>query len=255
MLFGKFTSDYYAAHDNISGAACNLAGIFPRIFYVDRNAQRFELTLCNADKRLRQQSDGFVSGSQLRNHFTVFGIEIDCHFVCQIVGGKNVVEDIFRSRSLTGNSNGFTFQILDGRNFLTGLYDVQIAQRIDCQNLNFAFRLGIKRCSQVRGNSGDIYLVIGDFSDYIAWGGSERKSIVIGGFTFVVILHQFDHAHAGGAGNGNNADIRFLLGLYNAGSGVRDNFGGLWLFGTAEKAQSGQHKHQHKCNLLHEFHG
>ena len=105
MFFHKFTSGYDATHDDIAGATCYLAGFFPGIFHIDRNVQRFQLALCNTDKGLRQQCDSFFSGCQFRDDFTMFGLEIDGYFAFQIIVGKNIVKNIFRFRTLTGNSN------------------------------------------------------------------------------------------------------------------------------------------------------
>ena len=61
------------------------------VFHIHGDGEVFHLLLCNADERLRQKRDGLLPSGQLGDDFAVFRIEMDGHFVREVVGGENIV--------------------------------------------------------------------------------------------------------------------------------------------------------------------
>jgi len=122
---------------------------------------------------------------------------------------QNIVECIFRQRTLPGGIDCFTFQIGQRRD-LGSLGDhIKHSQCIEREQLNVALGFVVKCRGKVGGQRGDIQFAAQQLGRHIIRRAGDGKGVIIRSCFVFGLIHQLDHSEAGRSLQHSNPDGGF----------------------------------------------
>ena len=110
------------------------------------------------------------------------------------VFAQKIAKRVFRRGALSGGDDGLSAQIIDGLQGISVFHDVQNAQRIDRQHLNFAAGFVVQNGGEVGGNARHVRFALQQRGRDRVGGSGDGKGV---GVVVFMIPHHFGESHCG----------------------------------------------------------